>query len=107
MVSSESDSDIESSDKNNEPSLNSEGVRSGGAPRKRGAIRNKLKDGEMEGDPEVQQTRKRHRVSSGSKRSNADDRARYLVDDEAEESGDEVGSDEDEESGEFMSFVEI
>ncbi len=105
MISPESDSDIESSDKNNEPSLNSEGVRSGGVPRKRGAIRNKLEDGEVENsesDPEVEQTRKRHRVSSGSKRSNAGDRARYLVDDEAEESGDEVGSDEGEESGEFM-----
>ncbi len=105
MISPESDSDIDSSDEGNEPSLNSEGVRSGGVPRKRGVIRNNLEDGEVgnsESDPEVKQTRKRHRVSSGTKRANTGDSTRYLVDDEAEESGDEVGSDDDEESGEFM-----
>ncbi len=109
MISSDSDSDIDSSGQGNEPSLNSEGVGPGGVPRKRGAKRNELEDGEVddsEGDPEAKQTRKRHRVSSGSKKADAGDRARYLVDDEAEESGDEVGSDEDEESGEFIQFSE-
>ncbi len=105
MLSPESESDVDSSDGGNGPSLNSEGVRSGSVPQKRGVIRNNLEDGEVENsesDPDVKQSRKRHRVSSGDKRANAGDSVRYLVDDEAEESGDEAHSDDGEESGEFV-----